>query len=59
MRCEQAAELLDVSTPTLTRWRQQGTGPTYVKLGEGPKAPVRYRPEDIEAYLEERSRGVW
>jgi hypothetical protein len=31
----------------------QGSGPQYVKLGEGRNAPIRYRVEDIEKYEKE------
>ena len=34
---------------TLQNWRSQGRGPTYVKLG---RSAVRYRTEDIEAFLQ-------
>jgi hypothetical protein len=38
-------EDLGVSNTTLAHWRVAGCGPKFVKLGPGPKAPVRY-PED-------------
>lgn len=41
---------------TLENWRQQKKGPPFFKLHDGPKAPVRYRLEDIEEY--ERAKGV-
>lgn len=37
----QVAEKLNVSAQTLWRWRQQNTGPEFVKLG---KSTVRYLP---------------
>ena len=45
----QAAEYLGLSTKTLQSWRWRKTGPPYVKLG----GAVRYRPEDLEAWLQE------
>src|SRR5215471_15399640 len=36
----------NVSPRTLERWRWQGKGPRYLKIG----GRVRYRLEDIEAY---------
>ncbi len=42
--------LSPVSTRTLQRWRLEGFGPTYVKLGR----LVRYRQSDLESFLEER-----
>ena len=47
---KQVAKLLKVSLASIRRWRQLRTGPTYVKAG----ALVRYRLNDIEAWLEER-----
>ena len=41
-----------VSTRTMQRWRLEGVGPTYVKLGR----LVRYRQSDLDAFLEERTR---
>ena len=35
---------------TLSNWRVQGRGPTYLKLGEGRNNKVLYREEDIAAY---------
>lgn len=46
------------STSTLSRWRREGNGPAYLKIGKA----VRYTPEAIHAYLQscsvspERSR---
>ena len=47
------AELLDVSMRTLEFWRYAGKGPAYVKVGKR----VRYRPADVEAYLEAQRQG--
>ena len=40
-----------VSPRTLQRWRLEGVGPTYVKLGR----LVRYREADLDTFLEERT----
>lgn len=53
----EAAQLLGVKPSTLERWRSASRsngpprGPAFVKLG-GKR--IRYRPEDIVAYIEER-----
>lgn len=39
---------LRISKPTLARWRGQGTGPRYRKLGHA----VRYAKADVVAWLE-------
>lgn len=45
----QLADELDKSPTTVARWRRDGTGPTYLKVG----GSVRYRPEDVETWLDE------
>jgi predicted DNA-binding transcriptional regulator AlpA len=45
---KEVAAALQVSSATLSRWRQTGHGPRVVWLT--PYAP-RYRPEDVEAWL--------
>ena len=47
-----AAELLGVSVRTLQKWRLQGDGPRFVKLGHA----VRYDGQDLEAYIESSRR---
>jgi excisionase family DNA binding protein len=47
-----AAELLGVSVRTLQKWRLQGNGPRFVKLGHA----VRYDVKDLEAYIERARR---
>jgi predicted DNA-binding transcriptional regulator AlpA len=39
------------SLRTLRRWRQEGTGPAYVKVGRR----VMYRPSDIQTWIEEHT----
>jgi predicted DNA-binding transcriptional regulator AlpA len=43
----QAAATLGRSAATLARWRGQGSGPRFVKLG----GRIFYRPEDIDEWL--------
>jgi hypothetical protein len=49
---KQAAELLHTPQRTLQGWRLRGTGPRYLKLQGSKRGSVRYRREDLEAYLE-------
>ena len=44
----EVAERLRVSTRTLEFWRHQGRGPAFVRVGKR----VRYRPDDVEAFIE-------
>ena len=47
---KEAAAYLRVSPRTLERWRIEGGGPTYEKLGPGPRARVLYRLRDLDAW---------
>jgi len=42
------AERLGVSKPTLARWRCDGSGPRFVKIG----GKVGYLDEDLDEFLE-------
>ena len=44
---------LNVPRATLYAWRSHGDGPRSIKVGRH----VRYRPEDVEAWLEAQSDG--
>ena len=46
----EAAARVRLSKNTLERFRVQGNGPAYVKLG----GAVRYRETDLDAWLESR-----
>jgi len=47
LKTEVAAEFLDMSPGTLRWWRSIGRGPQFIRCGSA----VRYRPEDLEAWL--------
>lgn len=47
------AAMLCVSVSTVRRWRLLRQGPKYLKVGTS----VRYRPEDVSAWLESRPTG--
>lgn len=53
---KQAATRLGISIRTLQSWRQRGCGPTYVKLGAGTRAPVRYAEVALDAFVETGAR---
>jgi excisionase family DNA binding protein len=53
----QVCELLKISPATLTRWIRAGKIP-HVLLGSGKtKLNVRFREDEIEAWITRRSRG--
>ena len=45
---DQAGTLLQIKPATLARWRWEGCGPRYVKIG----GRVRYAENDIAAFIE-------
>jgi len=47
------ARITGVSVATVRRWRMFGQGPKFLKLNSS----VRYRPEDLKAWLELRPTG--
>ena len=49
---QQLANELEVSVRTLERWRREGTGPSWVRVGRSP----RYRRQDIDRWLEATRR---
>jgi hypothetical protein len=48
---EAATVYLGVSPLTMRRWRCQGVGPSYCKLGPGRNAPVRYLIEQLDEWV--------
>jgi hypothetical protein len=44
------SEDLGITTSALAHWRVQGVGPKFIKLGPGPKAPVRYPEDEYETF---------
>jgi len=50
----QTAQLIGVKPQTIRLWRLHGKGPTYVRLGDSPKARVGYFESDILEWLTNR-----
>lgn len=48
----EAAARIGKSPSWVNKSRMTGTGPVYLKIGAG----VKYRPEDLDAWLEARRR---
>lgn len=53
LKAEAAAAYLDISVDTLARWRVQGSGPAFVKFTRAKQGIVRYRREDLDAFIAE------
>jgi predicted DNA-binding transcriptional regulator AlpA len=52
LTAEEVAEVLKVRVETLNQWRWLGKGPRAIKSG---RRFLRYRPADVEAWLEEHA----
>lgn len=50
---EKLAEFLNISTQTLNKWRWEGKGPRFIKLG----SRVVYDMADVEAYIASQVRS--
>ncbi len=50
---QEASEVLTVSVSTMVRWRREGAGPPWFRLG----GRVRYRRDELLAWLEEQRGG--
>jgi predicted DNA-binding transcriptional regulator AlpA len=50
---EETASMLRCALSSLARWRWNGEGPHFVKVGGN----VRYRRKDLRDWLDERSRS--
>lgn len=49
----EVAQMTKMSVATIRRWRLLHQGPRYIKIG----AAVRYKPEDVSAWLGSRPTG--
>lgn len=48
----EAADFLRLSIRTLERYRVEGFGPRFIKVGRGKRARVLYRLSDLRAWLD-------
>lgn len=49
----EVAELLRTSDRTLRRWREEGIGPAFIRIGQ---RYIRYRKSAVEAWLAAQER---
>ena len=55
---EQAAEYLKVARSTLRKWRSQGRGPSFRKLGDRRTGGTRYLRSDLDDYIGPRRNSI-
>lgn len=48
-----AAEMMGLAPITLRKWRQQGCGPSFIKIGRA----VRYKLDDLVAWMDSHRVG--
>lgn len=53
LTARELSEQLKTPVAVLANWRYKGTGPKFVKIGNG----VRYRATDVEAWLDAQTRS--
>ena len=49
-----AAETLGVSVNGMRKWRREGSGPQFTRLGD---RLIRYCEEDLQSWLDKRKEG--
>jgi hypothetical protein len=54
----QLAVRWSMTLATLSQWRSAGTGPEYLRRGDGKRPRIRYRMGDILAYERRAKEGV-
>ena len=52
---QQTASMLGVSPTTLEIWRCRGKGPAFIKYGDRPQSPIRYRLSEVMRWVEAQS----
>lgn len=55
LRPAEVADLLGVDARTLSEWRTNGHGPSYVRIGPVRRGAVRYREDAVTAWLDART----
>ena len=50
-----AAAIISVKPAVLRKWRMEGKGPRYIRLGKGKKARVIYSVDEINRWLAEHT----
>ena len=57
LTAETVADRLKVHPNTLSRWRSEGEGPPFVRLGKGKRAHVRYDSGKLDRFLKRAEEG--
>jgi hypothetical protein len=57
LRLDEAAVLFNVKPRTMNEWVRADLIP-YVRLGDGPRAPIRFDPDELGAWLDQHRFGI-
>ncbi len=57
MTPDDVAALLKVNAGTLANWRVKGIGPRWTRVGAKDRGKIRYRHEDVQAYIAQNLRA--
>ena len=57
LNTEQAAAMLGYKKITLAVWRTKGKGPPFLKMDPAKAGAVRYRSDDLKAWLDGKAEG--
>lgn len=52
INADKLAQILGVSRHTVQMWRYKKSGPSYIRMGNGAKSPVRYRLGDVRSWID-------
>lgn len=52
------AEIFGISVACARKWRRQGVGPKWIRIGGPGGRAIRYRLSDLEAYIKENTVGT-
>jgi hypothetical protein len=47
----EAARILQIEVATLTKWRSNGTGPAWHRIGGPEKGAIRYSESDLDDFI--------
>jgi hypothetical protein len=53
---EEAAKVCGLTKGSMRQMRYTGDGPAFIRMGEGPKAPIRYEREELMMWIATRPR---
>lgn len=55
MTTAQVSAVTQIKSSTLFVWRRDGSGPPFIRLGEGRGSSIRYPREELRKYLSDRT----